>query len=127
MPFMTWDPIDVLSLFDAMPVEDRDGLFHQYTLEQASLHLQLTIWQYDADVEIILRTADLPEPIARHTIQNCPEIRVVSEKAGKFMEFAAPLSIQGGYVGQSQFESGLRLWMDPQIRIETKHWRIDNP
>ncbi len=29
MTFLVWDPMEVLSLFDAMPVKDQDGLFYQ--------------------------------------------------------------------------------------------------
>jgi hypothetical protein len=119
MTFMTWDPIDVLSLFDTMPVKDQDGLFHQYALEQTPLRIQLTIWQYDADIEILLWTAHLPAPISRYVIRNSPGMRVVSEKAGRFIEFAAPHCIEGTYDGHSPIPDGLRLWVEPQIRIET--------
>jgi hypothetical protein len=48
----------------------------------------------------------------------CPGIRVVDDKRGKFLEFAASNTFTGRYDGYSVIPYGLRLWVEPQILLE---------
>ncbi|WP_445178051.1 hypothetical protein [Pseudomonas sp. McL0111] len=48
----------------------------------------------------------------------CPGIRVVDDKRGKFLEFAAADTFAGRYDGYSVMPYGLRIWVDPQIFLE---------
>ena len=60
----------------------------------------------------------LPKPIIKYTLLGCPGIRVVDDKRGTFVEFAASNTFTGRYDGYSVIPYGLRLWVDPQFFLE---------
>jgi len=118
MPPLIWDPFDLFNVLGVIPFEGELGTSHRYIVEQGSIRLQLTVWQYESDVEIQLWAASLPNPIIRYAMLGCPGIRVVDDKRGRFLEFAASNSFTGRYDGYSVIPYGLRLWIDPQIFLE---------
>jgi len=118
MPQLVWEPVDLLSTLGVAPVVGEDETSHQYILVQGQLRLQLTIRQYDSDAEILLSVASLPEPVVKYSMLGCPGIRVVNDKRGTFLEFAASNTFTGRYDGYSVIPYGLRLWVEPQIILE---------
>lgn len=118
MPLLTWDPFDLIAVLGVLPSVGESGTSHRYVIEQGTVRLKLTIWQYDSDVEIQVSEASLPNPIIIYTMLGCPGIRVVDDKRGKFLEFAASNTFTGRYDGYSVIPSGLRLWVEPQILLE---------
>ena len=118
MPQLTWEPVDLLSTIGVEPAVEEHGVSHQYHLTKGPVRLQLTIWQYDSDIEILLFTAPLPLPVIKYTMLGCPGIRVVQGKRGSFLEFAAANTFTGRYDGYSVIPYGLRLWIEPQIMLE---------
>lgn len=118
MPLLTWDPFDLIAVLGVFPSEGESGTSHRYVIEQGTVRLKLTIWQYESDVEIHVSEASLPNPIIKYTMLGCPGIRVVDDKRGKFLEFAASNTFTGRYDGYSVIPYGLRLWVEPQILLE---------
>jgi hypothetical protein len=118
MPLLTWDPFDLVAALGVIPDHDEYETSHQYLIEQGSISLKLTIWQYDSDVEIQVWERSLPNPIIKYAMLGCPGIRVIDDKRGKFVEFAASNTFTGRYDGHSVIPFGLRLWVDPQIFLE---------
>ncbi len=118
MPQLIWEPVDLLSTLGVMPIVGEHETSHRYVVEQGPLRLQLTIWQYDSDVEILLSVAPLPEPVLKYSILGCPGIRLISDKSGTFLEFAAADTFTGRYDGYSVIPYGLRLRVEPQIALE---------
>lgn len=118
MPLLTWDPFDLVDVLGVFPAHDEYETSHRYLVEQGSLKLELTIWQFDSDVEIQIWELSLPKPIIKYTMLGCPGIRVVDDKRGKFLEFAAANTFAGRYDGYSVMPYGLRIWVDPQIFLE---------
>lgn len=118
MPHLTWDPFDLFNVLGVVPTEGESGISHRYIVEQGAVRLQLTIWQFDCDVEVQLWAAPLPNPIVRYSMLDCPGIRVVDDKRGRFLEIAASNTFSGRYDGYSVIPYGLRLWIDPQIFLE---------
>lgn len=118
MPQLTWDPFDLVAVLGVLPSHDEFGTSHRYLIEQGSLRLELTIWQYDSDVELQMWETSLPKPIIKYTLLGCPGIRVVDDKRGTFVEFAASNTFTGRYDGYSVIPYGLRLWVDPQFFLE---------
>jgi hypothetical protein len=123
MPQLAWEPVDVLSAISVVPTVGENGEFHRYVIEQAEVRLQLTIWQYDSDIEILLWVNSLPNPVVRYSLLECPGVRLVEDKRGCFLEFAAANSFTGRYDGYSPMPYGLRLWAQPQILIEPFMYR----
>lgn len=118
MPQLVWEPVDVLSVLEVVPAIAEYETSHRYVIEQAGVKLQVTIWQYDSDVEILLWAGSLPDPVLRYSLLGCPGIRVVEDKRGAFLEFAAANSFTGRYDGYSPMPYGIRLWIKPQILLE---------
>lgn len=118
MPPLTWDPFELFNVLGVIPVEEESGISHRYTVEQGPVRLQLTIWQFNADVEVKLWAAPLPNPVICYSMLDCPGIRVVDDKRGRFIEFAATDTFTGRYDGDSVIPYGLRLWIEPQIFLE---------
>jgi len=118
MPLLVWDPFDLIGVLGVLPSQDEFETSHRYSIQQGALRLELTVWQYDSDVEIQLWEASLPNPIIKYTLLGCPGIRVVEDKRGKFLEFAASNTFTGRYDGYSVIPYGLRLWVEPQIFLE---------
>jgi hypothetical protein len=118
MSHLIWDPLDLLSILSVEATVAEDETSHQYIVEQGPIRLQLTIWQYDSDVEFILWVASVPDPVLKYSILDCPGIRIISDKRGTFLEFAAANTFTGRYDGYSVIPYGLRLWVKPQIRLE---------
>lgn len=117
MPVLVWDPIEMMRLLGIPSVEE-DGIWHHFCIEQHSLRLQVTIWTYDSDIELLLWSMPLPDPVLRYTLLGSPGLRIISDKRGEFIEFAAANTFTGRYDGVSVIPYGLRLWVEPQIRIE---------
>jgi hypothetical protein len=124
MPQFVWEPTELLNLLCAVPVVEELGISHRYVVEQGPLRLQLTIWQYDSDVEILLSVAPLSKPVVKYTMLDCPGVRVVNDKRGTFLEFAAANTFTGRYDGHSVIPHGLRLWVVPQIVLEPFVYRV---
>jgi hypothetical protein len=118
MPQLVWEPVDVLTVLEVVPDIAEYETSHRYVIEQSSVKLQVTIWQYDSDVEFLLWAGSLPDPVLRYNMLGCLGIRVVEDKHGSFLEFAAANSFTGRYNGYSPMPYGLRLWVKPQILLE---------
>lgn len=118
---MKWDATELLQLFDTLPVEGEHGLYQQFTAERSPLRLQVTIWPYDAEVEIALWAEPFPMPIIRHRLRRCLGIRPGQEKSGNHIDFFAAVEQSNRYDEESSLIHGIRLWMEPQIRIDLFH------
>jgi hypothetical protein len=118
MPQLTWDPVDFLSVLGVAPEVGEYETWYRYTVEQPPVRLQITLWQYDADVELLLFVADWERPVLRYSMLGTPGVRVVNDKRGHFLEFAAANTFTGRYDGYSVIPYGLRVWVTPQISIE---------
>ena len=118
MPQFTWDPVDVMSVLGVAPDVGEYETSHRYTIAQPPMRLQLTLWQYDADAEILLFVDGFEHPVVRYSLKGTPGLRAVNDKRGHFLEFAAANTFTGRYDGYSVIPYGLRLWIEPQIRLE---------
>ncbi|RZU47913.1 hypothetical protein EV700_0881 [Fluviicoccus keumensis] len=118
MPELVCQPVDMIDVLGVAPEVDEYEIFYRYEVQQAALTIQLTVWPHDRDVEILMRVAPLPEPVLRYSLVDCPGIRMVADKRGKFLEFAAANTFTGRYDGYSVIPYGMRLWVEPQIRLE---------
>lgn len=115
---LVWDPFDVFSVLGVAPEEGDYEISHRYVVEQSGIRLELTIWQYESEVSILLWSEHLPNPILRYDLLDCPGIRIVNDKRGNFLEFAAANTFTGRYDGYSVIPYGLRLSIEPQISLE---------
>ncbi len=118
MSQLVWEPLDLLNILGVPPSVGEYETSHQYVVSQPPLRLEIMLWQYDGDVEIKLFVAPLEQEVLRFSMLDCPGVRVVNDKRGQFLEFAATNAFTGRYDGYSVIPFGLRVWVAPQIRLE---------
>ncbi|WP_254791936.1 hypothetical protein [Achromobacter sp. NFACC18-2] len=114
-----WEPLDLLEFLGVSPAEAEGGTSYRYVLEQPPLSLVLTIWPLEGDVEVAIRCADMREPVVHFHLLSCPGVRVIDDKWGKFIEFAAANLFAGRvHIGQPA-PHGFRLRVEPNLQITT--------
>lgn len=118
MPQLVWQPSEFLEALGVAPEVEQYETSHKYVVSQPPVTLEITLWQYDGDVQLHLFVSPLEEPVVRYSMLECPGARVVSDKRGQFIEFAASNTFTGRYDGYSVIPYGLRLWVEPQICLE---------
>jgi hypothetical protein len=118
---MKWHSTEIMRFFDMLPVEGEHGLYQQFITERSPLRLQVTIWPYDAEVEIVLWAEPFALPIIRHRLHKCLGIRPRQEKSGSHIDFFAAVEQSDRYDEDSPLIHGIRLWMEPQVRIDFLH------
>jgi hypothetical protein len=118
MPQLVWEPLDFLSALGVVPEVGEYGTSHKYVVSQPPIRLEITVWQYDGDVQLHLHVAPFEHPVVRYSMLGCPGVRVIDDKRGQFLEFAATNTFTGRYDGYSVIPYGLRVWVRPQVCLE---------
>lgn len=118
MPQLVWEPLDFLSVLGVAPEVADYETSHKYVVSQPPVRLEITLWQYDGDVRLQLFVAPFEHEVLRYSMRECPGVRVVNDKRGQFLEFAAANTFTGRYDGYSVIPYGLRVWVAPQICLE---------
>lgn len=118
MPQLVWEPLDFLDALGVAPEVADYETSHKYVVSQPPLRLEITLWQYDGDVQLHLFVAPFEQPVVRYSMLGCPGARVVNDKRGQFLEFAAANTFTGRYDGYSVIPYGLRVWVKPQVCLE---------
>jgi len=118
MPQLVWDPVDFLFVLGVTPEVGEYDTSHKYLISQPPLRLEITLWQYDGDIQLELFVAPFDDPVVRYSMLSCPGVRAVSDKRGQFLEFAATNTFTGRYDGYSVIPYGLRIWVEPHVLLE---------
>jgi len=61
MPLLTWNSSELVAVLGVIPSQDEFETSYQYLVEQGSLRLQLTVWQYEAHFWSSLRRMHSPD------------------------------------------------------------------
>ena len=117
MSAFAWEPLDFLDVLGVGPVEEDSAISYRYTLDQGPLHLTLTIWPMQGDVELALRCQGFNEPVIHLNLLNCPGARIVDDKRGKYIEFAAANLFAGRYDNSRPAPYGFRLRVEPSFQV----------
>jgi hypothetical protein len=97
MPNFSWEPLDFPEALGVVPVEEEYGISFQYFFSKQSVSLELTIWPFDGDVELLLRCEGMTEPLVCFNLHECPGARVVRGRQSTSIEFSAAKSFGGRY------------------------------
>jgi len=124
MPEFSWEPLDFLELLGVIPEEEEYGTSYHYVLACSGLRLELTVWPLNADVALSLYASEQVTPIVNLRLLDCPGARVVQDKRGKFIEFAAANMFSGRYDYTAPAPYGFRLWIEPYIQVEPYAYSI---
>lgn len=118
MPQLVWEPLDLLNVLGVAPEVTDYGAAHKYVVTQAPIRLEITLWQYDGDIQFNLFIAPFEGAVVRYSMLGCPAVRVANDKRGPFLEFAAANTFTGRYDGYSVIPYGLRVWVEPHVCLE---------
>lgn len=124
MPDFSWDPYDFLDILGVLPVEEEYGVAYRYEVDRRPLSLALTIWPFDGDVELAIRCEGVSEPVVHLNLLDCPGARVIAEKRGKYIEFAAAKLFAGRYDNARPAPYGFRLRIEPSLQVTTFSYDI---
>ena len=114
-----WDSLDFLELLGSAPkVDDEYGICSEYVVQRGDLRLMISIWPLDCEVQISVYMACQEEPLIHLRLLGTPGARVVNDKRGKFIEFAAANLFSGRFDFTVPAPYGFRVWADPYIKVE---------
>lgn len=88
MQQLAWDPIEFLDILGVVPSETEYGLSFHYVVERHGLRLELSVWPLNSDVSIKISSALQAEPLIYLNLLDCPAARVLTDRRGRFIEFA---------------------------------------
>lgn len=119
MAKFSWEPLDFLDALGVIPEEEEYGASFHYVVVRAPIRLELTVWPLNADVAVSLYCLPQVEPVLNLTLLDCPGARLVNDKRGKFIEFAAGANMFAGrYDFTAPAPYGFRLWVEPYVQVE---------
>jgi hypothetical protein len=118
MSEFVWEPLGFIEALGVLPVANEEGTCYLYKVLRQGLTLDLTVWPLDGDVCIELTCAQQRQPLLKVNLLSCPSARVLRDKHGQYIEFAATKAFAGRYDETSAAPYGFRLWLDPFVQVE---------
>jgi hypothetical protein len=118
MPEFQWDPVEFLNVLNVVPTESEHGLSYHYRVERPDVRLEVAVWPLNPDVSIKLYCSSQQEPLVNLQLLDCPAARVVQDKRGRYIEFAAANAFAGRYDATDAAPYGFRLWLEPILQVE---------
>ncbi len=115
---LIWEEVDVLTVLEAEPEVEPDGIWYKFTVCRDGIRLVITMYQYDGDVHIHLFDDESENQIFSMQLIDCSAVKRVYEKAGEYLEFA-PSKCFGTtrYDGESSIPYGVRVFVNPSIHV----------
>lgn len=117
MPELSWEPLEFLEILGVVPEEEEYGTSYHYVVTRPGLRLELTVWPLSAEVALTLYASEQVAPILNLKLLDCPGARVIQDKRGKFIEFAAANMFMGRYDNTVPAPYGFRLWVEPYLQV----------
>jgi hypothetical protein len=118
MPDFAWNPVDFLDALEAVPIEGEFGTSYAYQLNRQGITLKLCVYPPERDVSIELTCGEQTQPVVSVQLLDCPAARVVQDKRGRYIEFAAANAFAGRYDETDAAPYGFRLWVSPFLQVE---------
>jgi hypothetical protein len=116
---LMWDKYQFIECLAAVPEEDEDETRHSFRVERDGLRLELTVFQYAGDIYLDLYRDGVGPSVLQMRLLDCPAARYVTAKGGyECIEFAPAKSHGARYDGREPFPVGIRVAVNPHIRIE---------
>lgn len=114
-----WDSLDFLEILGSAPrVDGEYGIFFEYVVQRGDLRLMISIWPLDCEVQISVYMPCQVEPLIHLRLIGTPGARVINDKRGRFIEFAAANLFSGRFDHTVPAPYGFRVWADPHIKVE---------
>ena len=115
---LVWNETDFLEYLQVEPEIGEYETEYRYEVPQPPLRLLLSVFHLAGDVYISVYCDSLEAAVIDVAIRDCPEARVVNDKRGNYIEFAAANVFGSRFDGESVIPYGVRLFVRPHIRLE---------
>jgi len=115
---LIWDETDVMSALEVIPTEEEDGIFHHYKVDKDGLVLNITIHQYDGDIDIELLHENITKPLFSMGLTDCDGVLRKTDESGEYLQFAPSQCFDGRYDGELSIPYGVRVSVHPSISVE---------
>jgi hypothetical protein len=116
---LVWNQYDFIECLGVLPEVEEDEVSHSFQVVKDGLRLDLTVFQYHSDIYIDLYREGIEASVFQARLMDCPGARYVKSKNGtEYLEFAAAKSFSSRYDGESPIPMGVRLTVNPHLRIE---------
>ena len=115
----SWDETAFIEVLGVLPtITDEYGLDYEFKVTQQDITLVVGANVDNSDCSVVLYTLEIENPIFSAVYLGSPGARVVNDKRGHFIELGAPDSFSGQYDAMQPLSRGLRITIDPHIRVE---------
>ena len=115
---LVWNEYDFVECLGVLPEVGDYETSHFYKVEKEELRLELKVKQYDGDIYIELFREGVEASVFYMRMLDCPGARYVKDRGRDYLELAATKSFGNRYDGESVIPFGVRLSINPHIRIE---------
>ncbi len=116
---LVWNEYDFIECLGVLPEVYEYETCHLYKVEKDDLRLELSVSQYDGDIFIELFQEKIDVSIFHMRLLDCSGSRYVNNlNKADYLEFAPAKSFGNRYDGESVIPFGVRIFVNPHIRIE---------
>ena len=117
---LVWNHYEFIECLGVLPIAVEEyETRHSFNVEKDGVRLELTVFQYAGDVYLDLYREGIEPSIFAMRLLGCEGARYVKDKNGReCLEFAPAKSFGSRYDGESPIPFGVRVFVNPHIRIE---------
>ena len=116
---LVWDQYEFIECLAVLPEIGEDDTYYSFNVLKDGLRLYLTVCQYGGDVYIDLYRDGLEASVFHMRLSECAAARYVRHQNGyECLEFAPAKAFGARYDGEPAMPVGVRVAVNPQIRIE---------
>jgi hypothetical protein len=116
----SWDQTAFIEILGVIPVVTHEfGADYAFKVRHPSLTLTIGINEDMGDCSVLLHCPGRESPIFSAVYLGSPGAHVVRDERGYFIEIGAAGSFSGSYDSSQPLRHGLRIWVEPQVFVET--------
>lgn len=115
---LVWNQYEFVECLGVLPDVEEYETSHSFIVEKDGLRLSLTVFQYAGDVYIDLYREGVGPSVFSMRLLGCEGARYMNDKSGEYLEFAPAKSFGSRYDGESPIPFGVRVKVNPHIRVE---------
>jgi hypothetical protein len=116
----SWDQTAFIEILGVIPEATNEfGNDYSFELVRPPVSLTLGINEDMGDCSVVVRFVGKNSPVFQAVYLDSPGARVVRDKRGHFIEIGAPGAFSGSYDSAQPLKSGLRIWVEPDVFVET--------
>ncbi|WP_377154569.1 hypothetical protein ACFJIX_21125 [Roseateles sp. UC29_93] len=105
-------------MLDVVPIEGEYGTSYLYLFTRDAITVELGVYPLAGDVSLRIVHGQQDEPVLNLQLLGCPAARVIRDKQGTCIEFAAANVFTGRFDETTAAPYGFRLRIRPLLQVE---------